>query len=194
MLALGLLFAWPTAAPAVFSVLDYPLSWLLTLTERITDLPNSLLHAASPSALTIGAYYALFAGLLVASRWRTRLGFAAVCLLVLLLSIAWQVAASRADRLMVTFLDVGTGDAILVQVPGGYNLLIDGGGTYDGRFDVGARVVAPVLLDRHIRASRPGRPDPHASESRPRPGEFDASFSHDAPPDQRHLDAGGLSA
>ena len=151
VLALGLLFAWPAAAPAVFSVLDYPLSWLLTLTERITDLPNSLLHAASPSALTIGAYYALFAGLLVASRWRTRLGFAAVCLLVLLLSIAWQVGASRADRLMVTFLDVGTGDAILVQVPGGYNLLIDGGGTYDGRFDVGARVVAPVLLDRHIR-------------------------------------------
>ena len=63
----------------------------------------------------------------------------------------WQVLEARSDRLRVTFLDVGTSDAILVQAPGNHNLLIDGGGTYDGRFDVGARVVAPVLWDRHVR-------------------------------------------
>ncbi|MDE0208125.1 MAG: DNA internalization-related competence protein ComEC/Rec2 [Candidatus Tectomicrobia bacterium] len=151
VLALALMAAWPAAAPAVFSPLDYPFSWLLTLTEWIADLPNALVHTASPSALTIAAYYALFAGLLFAGRRQTRLRCVGVCLLVLLSSIAWQVANTRTDRLLVTFLDVGTGDAILVQVPGNHNLLIDGGGTYDGRFDVGARVVAPVLLDRHIR-------------------------------------------
>ena len=151
VLALGLLFAWPAAAPVVFNALDYPLSWLLNLTEWVADMPNSVLHGASPSALTITAYYALFVSLLFAGRWRTRLGIAGGCLLVALLGIAWQVTASRTDRLMVTFLDVGSGDAILVQVPGDYNLLIDGGGTYDGRFDVGARVVAPVLWNRHIR-------------------------------------------
>ena len=98
---------------------------------------------------------------------------------LLLLSIAWQVAASRADRLMVTFLDVGTGDAILVQVPGGYNLLIDGGGTYDGRFDVGARVVAPVLLDRHIRfLDLVALTHTHPNHARGL-DEFDASFSYD---------------
>ena len=150
VLVLGLLPVWPAAAPAVFSAFDYPLSWLLILTESIADLPNSLLHAASPSALTIGAYYALLASLLFAGRWRTRLGYAGGCLLALLVSVAWQVLDARTDRLTVTFIDVGTGDAILVQAPGNHNLLIDGGGTYDGRFDVGARVVAPVLWDRHI--------------------------------------------
>lgn len=151
VLALGLMAVWPAAAPAVFSVLGYPISWLLSLTERVADLPHSLVHAASPSALTIAAYYALFACLLFAGRWQRRLRYACGCLLVLLASIAWQVVDARVDRLTVTFLDVGSGDAILVQVPGNHNLLIDGGGTYDGRFDVGARVVAPVLLDRHIR-------------------------------------------
>lgn len=151
LLALGLLVVWPAAAPAVFGVLDYPMSWLLSLTELMASLPNSLLHAASPSALEIASYYALWVSLLFAGRWRTRLGYAGCCLVVMLLSTAWQVLDARTDRLTVTFLDVGTGDAILVQAPGDHSLLIDGGGTYDGRFDVGARVVAPVLLDRHIR-------------------------------------------
>ena len=151
VLAVGLLVLWPAAAPAVFSVLGYPISWLLTLTEMIAGLPASLLHAASPSALTIAAYFALLVSLLFAGRWRIRLSCAAGCLLVLLLSIGWQVLEARTHLLTVTFLDVGTGDAILVQAPGNHNLLIDGGGTYDGRFDVGARVVAPVLWDRHIR-------------------------------------------
>ena len=151
LLALGLLVMWPAAAASVFGVLEYPMSWLLTLTESIAHLPNSVLHEASPSALIIAAYYALFACLLFAGRWRTRLSCAGGCLLVLLVGVAWQVLDARTDRLTVTFLDVGTGDAILVQAPGNHNLLIDGGGTYDGRFDVGARVVAPVLWDRHIR-------------------------------------------
>ena len=151
VLAVGMLATWPAAAPAVFNVLGYPISWLLSLTERIADLPTSLLHAASPSALTIAAYFALLVSLLFAGRWRTRLSCAAGCLLVLLMSMGWQVLEARTHLLTVTFLDVGTGDAILVQAPGNHNLLIDGGGTYDGRFDVGARVVAPVLWDRHIR-------------------------------------------
>jgi competence protein ComEC len=46
---------------------------------------------------------------------------------------------------------VGTGDAIVIQAPDGHNVLIDGGGTYDGRFDIGAKVVAPFLWQHHIR-------------------------------------------
>lgn len=151
VLAVGLLAVWPAAAYPVFSVLAYPVSWLVTVAERFADLPSSVLYAASPSALSISAYYAVLLSLLCAGQWGRRLGCAGACLMVLLMSIAWQVLDARSDRLEVTFLDVGTGDAILVQAPGGYNLLIDGGGTWDGRFDVGARVVAPVLWDRHIR-------------------------------------------
>ena len=151
MLTLGLLVLWPTAASAVFSVLAYPLSWLVSLTALVADLPNAQFHLASPSALMIAAYYGALASFVFAGRWPKRLAYAGACALMLMLSTGWQILEARSDRLRVTFLDVGTGDAILVQAPGNHNLLIDGGGTYDGRFDVGARVVAPVLWDRHIR-------------------------------------------
>ncbi len=82
-------------------------------------------------------------------RWR--LFCAGGCAVVLVASIGWHYIETRVRHLRVTFLDVGTGDAILVQIPGNHNILIDGGGTYDGRFDMGAKVVAPVLWQRHIR-------------------------------------------
>ena len=151
MLALGLLMLWPDAAPVVFSALTYPLSWLVGLTELVAALPNAQFHLASPSALMIAAYYGALVSLVVAGGWPKRLTYAGACVLLVLLGAGWQNLETRSDRLRVTFLDVGTGDAILVQAPGNRNLLIDGGGTYDGRFDVGARVIAPVLWDRHVR-------------------------------------------
>jgi competence protein ComEC len=54
--------------------------------------------------------------------------------------------------LRVTFLDVGQGDAALVRFPQGATLLVDAGGqTSASSFDVGDRVVAPVLRWQGIR-------------------------------------------
>jgi competence protein ComEC len=55
-----------------------------------------------------------------------------------------------ADTLTVTFLDIGQGDAAVVEAPGGSVMLIDGGGTRDGQFDTGARIVEPFLRARGI--------------------------------------------
>jgi competence protein ComEC len=49
----------------------------------------------------------------------------------------------------VTFLDVGQGDAAVVEAPG-FVAVIDGGGTYDDTFDTGARVLEPFLRSRGI--------------------------------------------
>ncbi|MGH9142199.1 MAG: DNA internalization-related competence protein ComEC/Rec2, partial [Vicinamibacterales bacterium] len=55
--------------------------------------------------------------------------------------------AGRGDgRLHVTFLDVGQGDSAFVIFPGGATLLVDAGGlTASAAFDIGDRVVAPVV-------------------------------------------------
>ena len=57
-----------------------------------------------------------------------RLGWALNVILALLAVVVWQRALRTPDgRLHVTVLEVGSGDALLIQTPGGRNLLIDGG-------------------------------------------------------------------
>ena len=62
---------------------------------------------------------------------------------------AWIIATptflSRPLPLRVTFLDVGQGDAAIVQFPDGRTLSIDAGGLPSMTFDIAGRVVAPAF-------------------------------------------------
>lgn len=60
---------------------------------------------------------------------------------------AWRAGHPRGE-LRVTLLDIGQGDAILVDLPDGALMLVDGGGSVGSPVDPGARVVAPVLRAR----------------------------------------------
>ena len=50
----------------------------------------------------------------------------------------------------VTFLDVGQGDAAVVEFPGSHVMVIDGGGFASQTFDSGEAIIAPFLWDRKI--------------------------------------------
>ncbi len=57
----------------------------------------------------------------------------------------------RSD-LSVTMIDVGHGSSALLELPHGYNILIDGGGfSSNSVFDVGARIIAPLLWRKKIK-------------------------------------------
>ena len=51
----------------------------------------------------------------------------------------------------VSFPDVGQGDSAYIKFSSGENILIDGGGTYDDRFDIGRRILAPYLWNKGVR-------------------------------------------
>jgi competence protein ComEC len=54
--------------------------------------------------------------------------------------------------LRVTIIDVGHGFASLLELPGGYTIMIDGGGFSDNSlFDIGEKVVAPFLWKKKIK-------------------------------------------
>jgi len=54
-------------------------------------------------------------------------------------------------RLHLTALDVGQGDCLVLRSPLGRFWLVDTGGSYSDRFDVGEAVVAPYLWSRGVR-------------------------------------------
>ncbi|MFL5307344.1 MAG: DNA internalization-related competence protein ComEC/Rec2 [Polyangia bacterium] len=107
----------------------------------------------SPNAVeTACATGAGILSLLAVSRRGRALWLAAVgCALAAAGSlVARDLARRHRDALVVTFLDVGQGDAAVVEAPGGATMLIDGGGSRDGTFDTGARIVEPFLRARGI--------------------------------------------
>lgn len=151
VMALAIAAVWPSLAPIVFAPITLLLTWTVALVQTIATLPSAQSHVAALSWPALAGYYGLLISLLWPQRGRWRLACVSLGATVLLASLGWQYIETRTRQLRVTFLDVGTGDAIVVQVPGGHTVLIDGGGTYDGRFDIGAKVVAPFLWQHHIR-------------------------------------------
>lgn len=97
----------------------------------------ALTTALGAAALTTGA-----------RRWSI------VCLCLAFASVAELAAIHEGvphGVLRATFLDVGQGDAALVDLPNGEAILIDGGGIVGSPVDIGARVVAPTLRHRRRR-------------------------------------------
>ena len=148
--ALGVLVLWPALAPWVFAPFTPLLTWTVMIAETVAAWPAAQLYIASPSVPMLLGYYGLLGSLLVWRRWHWRLPCAGLCTVLVLAGAGWQYLETRTQQLRVTFLDVGAGDAIFVQVPGNHALLIDGGGTYDGRFDTGMQLVAPVLWQHYV--------------------------------------------
>jgi competence protein ComEC len=118
-----------------------PIAWLfLTYTIAIATWFASLPFAAVSLSLTpagVAVAYLLLAAItwLAASGWRPALGKArtqaprlALVAVAALALVTWQWVQTRPDgRLRVTFLDVGQGDATLIQTPNGRRVLVDGG-------------------------------------------------------------------
>jgi competence protein ComEC len=77
--------------------------------------------------------------------------FSGVCILLILDLAFWNLKGYFQKNLTLTFIDVGHGDSILLEFPKGKKMLIDGGGLYEDRFDIGKNVIAPFLWKKKIR-------------------------------------------
>jgi len=97
-----------------------------------------------------GAYLFSLAALASVGRWRRAGLLAGLAVLIGVAGWAAQGMEARPSRLGLTMLDVGQGESLLLRLPEGQGLVIDGGGFPYSDFDVGAKVVIPELLGRGL--------------------------------------------
>ncbi len=158
----ALVTAVADAVPAIAG----PAGWIAHLAARalidsanlVTLAPWSTARVPPPGAFILGVYYAAIAAMFL---WKGRALRATA-------ASAWVVAtlvvtgivdlrplwASKANpTLRMTVFDVGQGESILIETPGGKRMLVDtGGAPFGGSFGIGARVLAPALWARGVRS------------------------------------------
>jgi competence protein ComEC len=130
--------------------------WLILLALRLTAhvaaaLPGAMVHLPVPHWSAVVAFYGLLLLLPFLRRHRSVGLFAGVLAGWVLALSLWPWVRPAEGRLRVTFLDVGQGDAIFVELPNGQRLLLDGGPGGERRLDVGEWVIAPFLWNRAVR-------------------------------------------
>jgi competence protein ComEC len=160
---LGLLAVAVGALSATVATWLYSGVWPVLLLLRgavalAAAVPGAVLHLPAPGPLAIVGYVvALGLGLAARHLRATRRALARrLALVALAMALAsallalWPVLRSADGRLHVTVLDVGQGDAIVVEGPDGRAVLVDAGAGGPYRLDAGERVVAPFLWNRGI--------------------------------------------
>lgn len=150
---LSLIHPWLGALPLLFA------GWASSLALFLADLFRRFAPVGLVRFPTWGETFLLVAAVCcllqsVAGRREQRrfwMGAGAVGLLLAGASMfVVDIHRRLQDDVRVTFLDVGQGDAALVEGPSGFVALVDGGGRYDDSFDTGARIVEPVLRAKGI--------------------------------------------
>jgi len=161
MLTVPVSWVWPGAADACGFVAHLGAAGLVRSAALVDLVPWLSYRLPPPHWIPIAGYYAAWA-IYFWARWagtparpagrRRRLleivgvASAVACGVWILVEPVTLIAPGVRGRLRMTVLDVGHGDAILVQLPDRRCVLVDTGGSLNGSsFDIGGRVVAPAL-------------------------------------------------
>ena len=152
--AAALVFIHTGAATLVVWCAGAVVSAGVWLVEAIAAWPSAAVHIVTPTFFELILFYTLCVSLLFYARlrppWLRRVFFSCLFSLMLFDSLYWITQRYFHTDLRVSFLDVGQGDAAVVEFPGSHVMLIDAGGFLSQTFDSGRAIVAPFLWQKKI--------------------------------------------
>lgn len=131
---------WPLIGEPLAWIVWIPLTYTLEIVRQLGSLDWASMNVDLPPSYAWGVYAVLFgvalvllqhpddrAALFQSLRRRVTIYLVIVCGVVLAV-LVWATALTQPDgKLHVWFLDVGDGNAVLIQTPQGVQILIDGG-------------------------------------------------------------------
>ena len=157
---------FPILAQFLGIALNLLLTVLLKIAEISSKIPGASIYIKTPSIYMCVIYYLIIYILfnmqaikqiirkkaifrlyaIKAKKQREKILVIAILFTILVNSIIYVTD----KNIKIYFVDVGQGDCTLIQTSGRKNVLIDGGGSEFGSFDVGKSTLLPYLLDRGI--------------------------------------------
>ena len=151
MLALMVLIISPHAAALILKIGAAGIHLMMSILEYLAGLPWVSFWSVTPEPYEILLFYCLLYSIVYIKKWKWIRYALSLFLLLLALDISYWIYETRSnENLRVTFIDVGQGNAALVQFPGKKRMLIDGGGFRGGTFDTGKNVIAPFFFRKKI--------------------------------------------
>lgn len=155
--ATGLFLLHPSLATPVLACAGVATHGGVWLTQIIGGWSFAAFSVVTPTLLELFLLYSCFLcgffslfGAGPRTAFLSRLFFFAVLLTFLTDCLLWIHSRYFHQDLRVTFLDVGQGDAAVVELPGSQVMVIDGGGFASEEFDAGEAILAPFLWSRKI--------------------------------------------
>ncbi|HMB14761.1 MAG TPA: DNA internalization-related competence protein ComEC/Rec2 [Pelovirga sp.] len=142
---------WPQAAALLFRGCGFFLEQLYQFASWLTDfsaLAGTYLYWSRSQYLAVALLVVpvLLLPQLTRCPW---FKLTSGCMLLVLL--LWQLPLVSSAPVTLTMFSVGQGESLLLQNNAGQNILIDGGGLYGDRFDVGQRLLAPAFGELGVR-------------------------------------------
>ncbi len=150
LLGVGFIYFRPEWGEIILSILEKIISFVIQVMEKLAALPFAAWNVGSLSPIHWCAYLLLMIGLLLIPRWKKGLFCGSIS--VLLFSLPLLIPEKVPNRLRLTMFDVGQGESMLLSLPNGEEILIDGGGFPYSDFDLGKNVVFPELMEMRVRS------------------------------------------
>ena len=136
-------------------VLNLMLKFIIKIAEITANMPFSKITIITPSFFFIIVWYLIIIS--ISYKQKVKIFYhknnklikkIVSCILIIVLIVNLIIKVDK--KLEIHFVDVGQGDACLIITPLNKKILIDGGGSEFGSFNVGEKTLLPYLLDRRI--------------------------------------------
>lgn len=143
-------------------ILNFSLNSLIKIAEITSLIPGSSIYIKTPYLLECIIYYLI---LFLIFNWKKikeklennkilekikKNSYKYISIILIFIILTNTISNKIFQEIKIYFVDVGQGDSTLIQTIEGKNILIDGGGSEFGSFDVGESILLPYLLDRRI--------------------------------------------